>query len=107
MQPDALAAVASERRREILRVLWEAEMSAGELAAHFDVSWPAVSQHLTILRNSGLVAERRQGRHRYYRADAQTVGTLAPVLREMWEHDLDRLAHLAEAEQARQNGEGA
>lgn len=97
--PQALTAVASPRRRRILRLLWQRELSAGELAAHFDISWPAVSQHLTTLKDAGLVNERRSGRHRYYTADESTVGALSDILQQMWESDLDRLAELAEEEE--------
>lgn len=99
MSAAALTAVASPRRRRILRLLWDREMSAGELASHFDISWPAISQHLTTLKSAGLVRERREGRHRYYSADGDTVGPLAEVLEQMWAEDLDRLAALAEEDE--------
>lgn len=96
--PRALAAVANPRRRQILRYLWQEELSAGELAARFDISWPAVSQHLSTLKAAGLVNERKDGRHRYYSADEATLGALTGVLTQMWAADLDRLAELAEQE---------
>src|ERR1700694_3500347 len=66
----AMEAIASPRRRQILRLVWGAERSAGEIASTVrDVSWPAVSQNLRVLKNSGLITERRQGTHRYYKAD--------------------------------------
>lgn len=99
MDPQALTAVASERRRRILHLLWETELSAGELASRFDVSWPAISQHLGVLKEAGLVRERRDGRRRLYRADSATLGPLEAVLTAMWRSDLDRLADLAEAEE--------
>lgn len=98
MNPDVLTAVASERRRRILRLLWETELSAGDLAGEFDVSWPAISQHLGVLKDAGLIRERRDGRHRLYSADSETVGLLESVLTAMWRSDLDRLTRLAEAE---------
>lgn len=73
-------------------------MSAGDLAAHFDVSWPAVSQHLRVLKEAGLIRERRDGRRRMYTTDSESLGLLEGILEEMWRHDLDRLAGLAEAE---------
>lgn len=94
----AISAIASPRRREILRLVWDRELPAGAIAEEFDISWPAISQHMGVLKEAGLVAERRDGRHRYYRADAETVGALAPVLKQMWNDDLDRLVGLAEAE---------
>lgn len=98
MNPETIAAIASDRRREILRLLWRTERSAGDLASRFDISWPAVSQHLGILKEVGLIRERRDGRQRLYSADPDTVGPLESVLTSMWESDLDRLAALAESE---------
>lgn len=86
-----LEAVTSPRRREILRLVWDAELSAGEIAARFDVSWPAISQNLAVLRDAGLVVERRDGTRRLYRADRAAAGPMAAVLEQMWRDDLDRL----------------
>src|ERR1700687_651311 len=95
----AIEAIASPRRRQILRLVWGAERSAGEIAATIhDVSWPAVSQNLRVLKNSGLITERRQGTHRYYKADQRALGPLEVVLRQMWARDLGRLRQLAEEE---------
>lgn len=86
-----LDAIASPRRREILRLVWDQELTAGEIAARFDVSWPAVSQNLGVLRRAGLLSERRDGTRRYYRARPRALGPLESALRQMWEQDLDRL----------------
>src|SRR6202023_3517462 len=95
----AMGAIASPRRRQILRLFWNAERSAGDIAATVDdVSWPAVSQNLRLLKNAGLITERRQGTHRYYRADRRALRPLEAVLRQMWTRDLGRLRDLAEAE---------
>lgn len=94
-----LDAVASPRRRQILRLVWDRELSAGEIAGRFDVSWPAVSQNLRVLREAGLVTERREGNRRLYRADREALGPLAAVIRRMWEDDLAGLRDLAEAEE--------
>ena len=95
----AMEAIANPRRRQILRLVWDGERSAGEIAATVDdVSWPAVSQNLRVLKNSGLIVERRQGTHRYYRADRRALGPLEVVLRQMWTRDLGRLRELAEQE---------
>jgi DNA-binding transcriptional ArsR family regulator len=97
-----LSAVAAPRRRAILRLVWDRELAAGEIAAHFDdVSWAAVSQHLRVLREAGLVRERRDGNHRLYRADRHALGPLRSLLKSMWEQDLDRLRLLAEKDQRR------
>jgi DNA-binding transcriptional ArsR family regulator len=96
---DPLAALASPRRREILRLVWEGERSAGQIAAAFDVSWPAISQNLRVLREAGLVRERRAGTSRLYSADRKALQPLAAYLRRMWTRDIGRLADLAEAEE--------
>ncbi len=77
---DALHAVAEPRRREILRLVWDAERSAGDVAAHFDVTFGAVSQHLAVLRKAGLVSVRKDGNRRLYRADRAALGPLAAWL---------------------------
>jgi DNA-binding transcriptional ArsR family regulator len=96
MQADLLRAVANPRRREILRLVWDREMAAGDIARHFDISWPAVSQNLAVLRASGAVVERREGTRRFYRTDQHRLGPLADVVRAMWTERLDVLADLAE-----------
>ena len=97
----ALRAIASPRRREILRLVWSRELSSGDIAAHFDVSWPAVSQNLRVLEGAGLVRTRKRGTTRLYRADRARIGPLRSVLKQMWEADLDRLTQLAEDEERR------
>lgn len=96
MGVDAVRAVAEPRRREILRLCWDRERTAGEIAGHFDVTFGAVSQHLAVLRETGLVAVRREGTRRYYRADRQALGPLAAYLESLWADQLDALAVLAE-----------
>ncbi|HUF58456.1 MAG TPA: metalloregulator ArsR/SmtB family transcription factor [Actinomycetota bacterium] len=86
-----LDAISSPRRREILRLVWDEELSSGEIAGKFDVSWPAMSQNLKVLRTAGLVRERREGTKRFYRADREALGPVGDVLRQMWEQDLDAL----------------
>ena len=96
---DALTALANPRRREIVRLVWDRERSAGEIAASFDVSWPAISQNLRILKEAGLVTERREGTSRLYRADRQALRPLESYLRRLWTRRVDRLRLLAEAEE--------
>jgi DNA-binding transcriptional ArsR family regulator len=93
---DALQVIAEPRRRDILRLVWTDEMSAGDIARRFDVSFGAVSQHLSVLRDAGFVTVRADGNRRYYRADADGIGELAPVLTAMWADALDRLADVVE-----------
>jgi DNA-binding transcriptional ArsR family regulator len=93
-----LEAISSPRRREILRLVWDEERTAGDIAARFDVTWSAISQNLKVLRSAGLVLERRQGTKRLYRADPAALGSLETAFREMWERDLDALADAMERE---------
>lgn len=95
---DALKVVAEPRRREILRLVWDRELPAGDIASEFDVSFAAVSQHLGVLRDAGFVSVRRDGRLRLYRADRKALGPLRPMLEKMWGRSLDRLARLVEEE---------
>ena len=95
---DALQVVAEPRRREILRLVWDGELAAGDIAARFDVSFPAVSQHLAVLREAGFVSVRREGRTRLYRADRKSLGPLRPLLERMWGDSIDRLVSLVEEE---------
>jgi DNA-binding transcriptional ArsR family regulator len=96
---DALQVVAEPRRREILRLVWADELAAGDIAARFDVSFGAVSQHLAVLREAGFVSVRRDGRSRLYRADLEGLGPLRQVLERMWGASLDKLVTLIEEEQ--------
>src|SRR5918994_757349 len=93
---DAVQAVAEPRRREILRLCWDRERTAGDIAEQFDVTFGAVSQHLAVLREAGLVAVRREGTRRWYRADRQALGPLGVYLESLWADRLDTLAVLAE-----------
>ena len=97
MEP--LQIVAGPRRLRILELVWDQERSAGEIAARFDVTWGAVSQHLTVLRKAGYLVERRQGTSRYYQADKEALGPLRVVVEDYWRSSLTRLKMLAEAEQ--------
>jgi DNA-binding transcriptional ArsR family regulator len=96
---DALQVVAEPRRREILRLVWDDELAAGNIAACFDISFGAISQHLAVLRESGFVSVRRDGRSRLYRADLAALGPLRPMLERMWGASLDKLVTLIEEEE--------
>ena len=93
---DDLRVITERRRREILRLVWSDELSAGEIAGQFDVTFGAVSQHLAVLRDGGFVDVRREGNHRYYRANHGRIGMLRPVLESMWAATLDDLARAIE-----------
>jgi len=97
-----LAAVASPRRREILRLVWEQELMAGAIhQAMPDVTFGAVSLHLRSLAEAGLVEVRIDGRQRLYRARREALGPVGQMLEQMWGHALWRLKILAEFEQTR------
>src|SRR3982751_5530187 len=98
MQEAGLKAISNSRRRAILRLVWDRERSSSDIASHFDVSWPAISQNLRVLEDVGFVRRRRAGTTRYYRADRARLGPLKSVLLKMWESDLDRLADVAKTE---------
>ena len=101
----ALRAIAEPHRRQILRLVWDAELSAGEIASHFDVSRPAVSQHLNVLKGAGLVSERRNGARRLYRARPEGLEELKAFLEEFWGDRLEALKREAEREEGEQHGE--
>ena len=97
-----LAAVASPRRREILRLVWRNELPAGEIhAAMPEVTFGAVSLHLAKLAEAGLVEMRPDGRKRVYRARREACGSLGTMLERMWDDALWRLKLQAELEQSR------
>ena len=92
---DALRAIAEPRRREILRLVRDGELTAGAIAGRFpDVARPTVSQHLRVLRGAGLVVERRQGTRRFYRARPDALAELHAFVAEFWDA---RLAALKQA----------
>ena len=95
---DALRALAEPRRRAILRLVAHEELAAGEIAAAFDVTRPAVSQHLTVLKQAGLLTERRDGTRRLYRARPEGLAQLRRLLDDMWAGALDTARRLVEAE---------
>lgn len=102
----ALRAIAEPRRRRILELVSDRELSAGEIAARFDVTRPAVSQHLTVLREAGLLTERRDGTRRLYRARPQGLEELRAFLNRFWDERLDALKTAAETEE-RRKGRGS
>jgi DNA-binding transcriptional ArsR family regulator len=95
---EALRALAEPRRRAILRLVSDDELAAGQIAAAFDVTRTAVSQHLTVLRNAGLLTERRDGTRRLYRARPEGLAGLRAFLDDMWASSLDTARRLVEAE---------
>ena len=100
-----LSALADPRRRAILRLVRDTERPAGEIAAHFpDVTGPAISQHLRVLREAGLIAERRSGTRRLYRARREGLRELRQWLREFWGDALEDLKDAVELDAQRRRG---
>ena len=103
---EALRALAEPRRRAILRLVAQDELAAGEIAAAFEVSRTAVSQHLTVLKNARLLDERRDGTRRLYRARPDGLAELRRFLDDMWASSLDRARRLVEGERGEQRRVG-
>jgi DNA-binding transcriptional ArsR family regulator len=105
---EALAAIADPIRRELLTLLSAGEISAGDLAARFPVSRPAISRHLRVLREAGLVRSRTEGRHRLYALDPAPLRELDAWLepyRDLWAQRLDALdTEIARGRRARRSG---
>ena len=102
-----LQAIAEPHRREILSLLQDTELSASEIAAHFtDVTRPAISQHLMLLAQVGLVTMRRQGTKRLYRTRPEGLEDLRRFLESFWDEQLRVLKHVAETEEGRTDNLG-
>src|ERR1700716_2568562 len=96
---EVFEALAQPKRREILRLLAGGEMSAGEVASRFAVTQPAISQHLKVLKETGLISERREGTRRLYSVRPEGLADLHTFLAEVLPAGLDRLKRAAETEQ--------
>jgi DNA-binding transcriptional ArsR family regulator len=102
MEPAVLDAIASPRRREILRLVWNEEQTAGAIhRAMPDVTFGAVSLQLRLLMEAGLVEARSQERNRFYRARREALGPVAEILERMWDDALWKLKLAAELEETR------
>jgi DNA-binding transcriptional ArsR family regulator len=95
---EQLRALAGPRRRQILELVRDRELSAGQIAACFEVTRPAISQHLTMLKSAGLVAERRDGTRRMYLANPAALLGLKQFIDRFWASGLARLKAEAESE---------
>ena len=93
-----LRALAEPRRRAILQLVAHGELAAGQIASAFEITRPAVSQHLTVLKNAGLLHERRDGTRRLYRARSEGLAGLRDVLEDIWASSLDVARRLVEAD---------
>jgi DNA-binding transcriptional ArsR family regulator len=97
-------ALAAPRRREILKLVWDRERSAGDIhRAVPGVTFGAVSQHLKLLESAGLLARRQEGRFRYYAARRKELGHLGKWLETMWDEALSDLKRHAESEEKRES----
>jgi DNA-binding transcriptional ArsR family regulator len=86
-----LRALAEPQRRRILIVVGDRELAAGEIAERFDITHQAVSQHLKVLRDAGLLHERRDGTRRLYAIRPEAIESVREFLDELWPASLDRL----------------
>ena len=100
---DELRAIADATRRRIIRLVWSEELTAGDIASRFDMSRPAISQHLRVLLESGLVGVRSEGTRRYYKTNPRSLRALRTYLEEFWDESLARLKQEAEREQRRKS----
>lgn len=96
---DTLQIIAEPQRRKILKLIWDREMAAGDIAEQFPVTFAAISQHLGVLRQAGLVRARRDGNRRLYRANHDTLGPFKGILEAMWSDTLQSLADAVESEE--------
>jgi len=94
----ALHALAEPRRRAIMRLVAQSELAAGEIAGFFDVTRSAVSQHLTVLKNAGLLTERKVATRRLYRACPEGLAGLRQFLDQMWGSSLRVARDLVESD---------
>lgn len=101
-----MQALAQPRRREILELVRAREMSAGDIATHFDITRPAISQHLKVLKDCRLVTERREGTRRLYRARPEGLTDLRKFLELFWDHRLGLLKDAAESDHIKRTGPG-
>jgi DNA-binding transcriptional ArsR family regulator len=93
-----LQALADPTRRALLQRTWGVEVSAGHLAAGFSLSRPAVSQHLRVLREAGLVTVRKDGTRRLYTAHPSALAEVVGYFDDLWDRRLPALKAAAEAE---------
>jgi DNA-binding transcriptional ArsR family regulator len=98
---EAIRAIAEPNRRRILQLVTGKELSAGEIASRFEITRPAVSQHLGVLREAGLVTERREGTRRLYSLRPEGFKDLKSFLEAFWDEGLERLKEAAELEEGR------
>jgi DNA-binding transcriptional ArsR family regulator len=101
---EVFEAIAQPKRREILRLLAAGERSAGEVASQFAVTQPAISQHLKVLKDTGLVTERRDGTRRLYSVRAEGLHDLHGFLADVMPGRLEELKRVVEEDQRSNRG---
>lgn len=100
----ALRALAEPQRRRILALVRDQELPAGEIAHHFDITPQAISQHLRILKDAGLLNERREGTRRLYALRPEAIDDVRAFLDDLWPASLSRLKAVVEADKRRARG---
>jgi DNA-binding transcriptional ArsR family regulator len=98
---EVLRALAEPHRRRILTLVADREVPAGEIAQHFDITHQAVSQHLKVLRDAGLLNERRDGTRRLYAIRPEAIESVRAYLDELWPASLDQLRATVERDRGR------
>ncbi|OCT13420.1 hypothetical protein A8709_17575 [Paenibacillus pectinilyticus] len=99
----AIQAITEPRRRDILHLVRDGELTSSAIASHFDVSAPAISQHLKVLEEAGLVVVRRAGTKRFYGIRREGFAELMQYMESFWDDSLLRLKEAAEEEERKQN----
>jgi DNA-binding transcriptional ArsR family regulator len=98
-----LRALADPHRRQILRLVRDGELAAGEIVSHFDATQQAVSHHLQVLAKAGLLSERRDGVRRLYALDPHGLDPVREMLSELWPSALERLKYVVEQDQKKKS----
>jgi DNA-binding transcriptional ArsR family regulator len=96
-------AIAEPRRREILNLVSDRELTSSAIASHFDISAPAISQHLKVLEESGVVVVRRAGTKRFYSIRREGFSEIKQYIDRFWDNSLLLLKEAAEEEERRKN----
>jgi DNA-binding transcriptional ArsR family regulator len=102
-----LRALADPHRREIIRLVHDNELPAGQIATHFTLTQQAVSQHLMVLKRAGLLEERRDGTRRLYRFHPASLEPVRAMLDEFWPEALDRLKRAVERDHPQKGAKGS
>ena len=104
---EILRALADPHRRDIIRLIQDTELAAGQIAANFTLTQQAVSQHLAVLRKAGLLEERRAGTRRLYRFHSDALVPVRDLLDEFWPDALERLKRAVERDHPKEKAQGA